>query len=160
MRHVLIGRTFGLCVLCCAWVSQAADTPTSPANAAGIIIGAISGREALISQCRELEPEHASEFDGLYTSYFNSAFHIKLRAREVLLTEGKRAGRDEQQLRELVSTIAETVTAEITQAFRTNSGMFKKRCSDLRAIPLNLIDAMVDLRQYYPKAVSIVEDWN
>jgi uncharacterized protein with von Willebrand factor type A (vWA) domain len=123
-------------------------------------MGAISGREALISQCRELEPEHASEFDGLYASYFNSAFQIKLRAREVLLTEGKRAGTDEQKLRELISTIAETVTAEIKQAFRTNPGMFGKRCSDLRAIPPSQIDAMADLREYYPEAVSMVQEWN
>ena len=114
----------------------------------------------LISQCRELEPEHAAEFDGRYTVYFNSAFQIKLRAREVLLAEGKRAGKEEQELRELVSAIAETVTTQITQAFRINPGMFKKKCSDLRAVPQNLIDAMVDLREYYPEAVSMVEEWN
>src|SRR5215211_1640567 len=150
----------GVAILSCVSASHAADKPTSSANAAGIVIGAIAGREALISQCRELDVEHATDFDSIYTKYFNSAFAMKLRARDILLAEAKRAGTAEQQIRDLITKIADSVSDEMKQAFRTNPAMFKQRCEDLRGIPLDAINAMTDLRAIYPDAINILEQWH
>ena len=78
----------------------------------------------------------------------------------MLLTEAKRAGTAEEQIRVLVSKIAETVTDAIRQAFRINPAMFKQRCGEIRGIPPDDIDALTDLRAGYPDAVEMIEQWH
>src|SRR6185437_6495811 len=125
--------------------SQAADKPTSAANAAGLVFGAITAREALLSHCREVDVPHAADFDRIYTAYVKSASPMKIWARDIILTGAKRAGLTEQQMNADLSRITNNIVDDFQRAFRVDRSFFRAPCDDMRRVPADKIDAVADL---------------
>jgi hypothetical protein len=157
MRFALVAALAAL-----SWVSGslAAEKPTSAANAAGIVFGAITGREALLSHCREIDAAHAAELDRIYTAYVKSAFQMKIRTREIMLTEAKRAGLAEEQINGVLSNVTNNVVDEYRRLVRVNPSFFRAPCDDARRVPADKVDAVAELRGAIPEAVEMVNRWH
>jgi len=154
MRFALVAALATL-----SWLSgsQAADKPTSAANAAGIVFGTITAREALLSYCREVDAAHAADFDRIYTAYVKSAFPMKIRARDIMLTEAKRVGLTVQQMNAVLSKITNNIVDDFQRTFRVDPSFFRAPCDEMRHVPADKIDAAADLRVMIPDAVEMVD---
>ena len=156
MRFALVAALATL-----SWLSgsQAADKPTSAANAAGMVFGAITAREALLSHCRQVDAAHVADFDRIYAAYVKSAFPMKIRARDIILAGAKRAGLTEQQMNAALSKITNNIVDDFQRTFRVDPSFFRAPCDEMRRVPADKIDAVAGLRVMIPDAVEMVDRW-
>jgi|SRR4051794_35642070 hypothetical protein len=133
--------------------------PTSLANAAGAIWGAIAAAEALIGQCREANPAHASIFDKNYHAYAISASTLKNKVRDLLFTEAKRQNVPEEDLRAFLLKGTRDIVEEVKQMRVTNPAVFQGKCDSLRDVSSDNINAAAALRREFPHDMKMVDEW-